>query len=543
MAVVVGALYLALGSLALHYGSPHEDAYILFRYAKHLTGGEGIVFYPGGPHAEGATDFLWLLLIGVFGWLSLSPPYAALFLNAVSLFVTVVAIGGLLQVMRQSDEDHSEKEVGGHILAFLTPLFVLLPSSLAGFVGFSAPFFCAAILLLYGSYLYGSLRVLPYLALIVGLIRPDGVVLGVLFGVLGLSEALRRRTLSPYLISSGIAVFLGASYFLGRMWYFGEFLPLPLYVKDVGGSVLPGARENVTWLWRNQRYFFVLGFLVFFLPTARVQQGGSSVPRRALLGLFPLFAHFLVLSFALQSQNVAYRFQAPFVLVLVAVSFLFAGGHLSFYRERVKRIFLISLLGAVFLFHLPEAMIVSRLVTQGSYLDSFAPAVGKLLPSERTVALTEAGRFPYWGTFRAIDLVGLNTAETAKEGASVPFLEKVAPDIIFFHDAELMALPQELKEQGEVEGVVRVPAFERSFVIRSMRGAVERLQKRELLSSFPRVELATLASVAYLLEHPDEYDLYGVRYQGRIAHYYGVRRSLPERGPFLEALRGTVGGR
>jgi len=45
----------------LTLGHPHEDAYILFRYAENLAAGHGIVFNVGGPRAEGATDFLHLL--------------------------------------------------------------------------------------------------------------------------------------------------------------------------------------------------------------------------------------------------------------------------------------------------------------------------------------------------------------------------------------------------------------------------------------------------------------------------------------------------
>jgi hypothetical protein len=61
-AILVAALFLARALLFLYRTHPQEDAYILFGYVKRFVAGDGIVFYTGGPHAEGATDFLWFLL-------------------------------------------------------------------------------------------------------------------------------------------------------------------------------------------------------------------------------------------------------------------------------------------------------------------------------------------------------------------------------------------------------------------------------------------------------------------------------------------------
>ena len=93
---MAGALHAALSGLAaivyfmialwvLQTGHLHEDAYILFTYVENLARGEGIVYYAGGPPAEGATDFLWLMILGALRWASVDAGLAAAALNAASM--------------------------------------------------------------------------------------------------------------------------------------------------------------------------------------------------------------------------------------------------------------------------------------------------------------------------------------------------------------------------------------------------------------------------------------------------------------------------
>ena len=50
-------------NVLIYFGaSPAEDALILFRYAEHLSQGQGIV-WNSCVRAEGATDFLWMIVI------------------------------------------------------------------------------------------------------------------------------------------------------------------------------------------------------------------------------------------------------------------------------------------------------------------------------------------------------------------------------------------------------------------------------------------------------------------------------------------------
>src|SRR5439155_5917137 len=62
---------------------PFDDTYITFRYAANLAHGFGIVWNPGGPHTEGYTNFLYVLLLA---------PFSGMDLVVVSQIVNVVAV-------------------------------------------------------------------------------------------------------------------------------------------------------------------------------------------------------------------------------------------------------------------------------------------------------------------------------------------------------------------------------------------------------------------------------------------------------------------
>ena len=47
------------------YSYPQEDALILYRYSINFAETGQIVFNQNGLHTEGATDFLWMILLGV----------------------------------------------------------------------------------------------------------------------------------------------------------------------------------------------------------------------------------------------------------------------------------------------------------------------------------------------------------------------------------------------------------------------------------------------------------------------------------------------
>ena len=148
-----------LSALSYAYVVPSEDAVILYEYAKNFAQ-SGLITYGGASHPiEGATDFLWMVVIAFFKVLGINEFGTALIIN-------FLCLAFMASLFRESIE---KLLVGAAFL--LTPF---LYSSLSGFstITFSALYVIAIKLLLDRSkYLYVSI-------LLLCLVRPDGVVWG-----------------------------------------------------------------------------------------------------------------------------------------------------------------------------------------------------------------------------------------------------------------------------------------------------------------------------------------------------------------------------
>ena len=244
---VASVLFFAAGWRMLGISHPHEDVYILFRYVEHIVSGHGIVYNEGGPRTEGATDFLWLIILSAVTWLGADTAIAALVLNALgaglaALILTRIILGDVPPV------------VGWAAAAAMVPVVVLSHGAAASYVGFSTMLYSALALLLFRIGVGGGRQVvwLPVVGLILSLFRPDGVVIGVSSALLGLWVARSQRQLGHYLrVLVGCGV-VGATYFVWRYLYFGLLLPLPLYVKRAKGGdwsdQIPGLEFLLRWL-------------------------------------------------------------------------------------------------------------------------------------------------------------------------------------------------------------------------------------------------------------------------------------------------------
>lgn len=89
LALATALAYALFNVCLIHQGQFHEDAYILFSYVENILNSQGIAYYPGGPRAEGATDFLWMMLLVALGTLGLEVGTASVLLNALGVYLIV----------------------------------------------------------------------------------------------------------------------------------------------------------------------------------------------------------------------------------------------------------------------------------------------------------------------------------------------------------------------------------------------------------------------------------------------------------------------
>jgi len=542
-ATTCGAIFWVVGYRILSFVHPAEDAYILFRYAEHIAEGLGIVFNPSGPRAEGATDFLWLLLLSAGVRVGIDVALAALALNALGAALA----GGLLARLCWNGPARSGW-VRAALCVVLSTTF-LTGGALAGYWGFSAMFYSALVLLLFAvasEWPDRATVAVPVLALTIGLMRPDGVIMGVAFTALGLWPAWSKGRLGRYLSVSAACAVFGALYFVWRWRYFGLPLPLPLYVKQgastaVGGwrAVLPGMAFNEEWfLDPTGPRFIVLGLLAVL---AWVRPWRDETGRRLLVFLIPLGALLAVLSFAVQTQNVDLRFQAPVFLVLVYSLLAFAGRIIDGPGPAPVRWLMILLVVAAVTPSIAGGFSNVDVHLRGrwrTYLEAFAPRFGPLLPKDSVIALTEAGALPYWTEAEVVDVVGLNHPAAAVRPMTIADLDAIDPDMVFLHQGGSL-MNDVLIPPGTIEGRIHRVSSERlgRALLPSRREIVERQVSSYRDTGLMNVQFAPAVMIEFLSRRSD-YDILVVDPTGSrtYRHVYGLKRDWPLYDEAVEAL-------
>ena len=517
-ALLAGAIFWCKGVVYLEQRHPHEDAFILFRYAEHLAHGHGIAFNPGGPPIEGATDFLYLLLLSALVHLGMDVAVAAVWLNALGSAL----IGFLLARICMSSRTTIESGIIGATIAAAVPF---LAGAHASYDGFGTQLYCALILLSYNLYLRPSAAAFictPYVALLVALFRPDGVIIAAGFCVVTLLTHARSRAARNLLLRHGaITVVLGAAYFIWRYQYFVEALPLPLYVKSRGSERFPGWKTNVDWFKSGNGPGPMLLATAACIVALIIR--GKTVVHKHVLGTIPAWLLLAAMTCAFQSQNVDWRFQAP-VYTLLMAAMLAAASRLS---DSLRRPWLRPIVFLMCATALLPALREGKRIFPLDYMDSFALRLGPMLGNDK-VALTEAGRMAYWSDATVFDMVGLNLPHTAKHPPNIAYLADLDPDVVMFHAAGTIDFDRLPIKRGTPNDatVVKLDA-------RRLPSTVEEPYRKYLDDvplSYGRTDLPTkIAPVvlsAYLAMRRD-FDVFAVQYNDSFTHIFGVKRDRP----------------
>jgi len=240
---------------------PFEDAAILMRYAEHFAHGHGFVWNVGDEPVDGATDFLFMLVVGLLAKAGLSLEFATRSVGFVSHVLTVLIIYWFMRRRLKT----------GLIPALASSLYLAVGPGLYYVAAyFGTPFFglfsCitwyVAVTIIQEGETHRRALIFAATAIVTALIRPEGVILSAL--MLAAIVYLRgprncRRAIMYYL---GIFLIVGGAYFLWRWQYFGHPLPNPFYKKG-GWRLHPGSLmasvENVMKLCWPFLLFFAFG--------------------------------------------------------------------------------------------------------------------------------------------------------------------------------------------------------------------------------------------------------------------------------------------
>lgn len=222
---IPGVLLLALASASFGRGLV-DDAYISLTYARHLAEGDGLVFHPALPRAEGYSNLLWTLMLAV--GLKLGASGAALaaglggLLSAATIALLCRRVGGakgvglgLAIALSPIYGYWSTRGLEGGLVSLLLMIAVLHLGSRAAWISFG----------------------------LLGLARVEGVV----WGGLGVLYALAQGKRKPDLRAAALWLVPTLLQMLFRRLYYGSFSPAPLLAK---GRELDLAliRKGLRWL-------------------------------------------------------------------------------------------------------------------------------------------------------------------------------------------------------------------------------------------------------------------------------------------------------
>jgi len=256
------AIYAGLAFYVIYYGHLEEDAYILFTYAENLSRFGEITYFAGGPPAEGATDFLWMLAIAGLNTFGINSGTAAMILNSLG----IAAIAALV-----TNRGLHRQSVSIGIVSLAAGLVVpVLLFAHPGYGGFSTPLYSALVLVNCLLVWQGGrwMFTIPILSLVLALFRPDGAIMAVGFILTGYYYCPRLQRFR-YQILMLLSVAMGGVYFFWRWSYFGELLPLPLIVKSASPGSLVGLYMNISWARQNALLIIYALLCILFLSTRR----------------------------------------------------------------------------------------------------------------------------------------------------------------------------------------------------------------------------------------------------------------------------------
>jgi arabinofuranosyltransferase len=484
---------------------PQEDAAILMRYADHVAQGEGIVWNLGESPVDGATDFLFMIIVALFHYIGFSLEAGARIVTVFSHFSTVALIYFGMRQLQQS----------GVLPAWLSAAyFTFGPGLYFAAACFGTPFFSLAVasawllgqrLIFLDSRTMGSYLVFSLACLIVGLIRPEGVLISV-FMLIAISMLVPfRESRQLVIIFGAVFIVLGGSYFVWRWGYFGYPLPNPFYKKG-GGLHLDALLTSVKWS-GVMLYPIVIAFLLSLRSKSTLYLGiAFSIPIVGSVGMWVLLS---------DEMNIGGRFQYPILAIAI----------LSWYPlvRTLRNDFRLPTFSSLNFEQKMAVISSAAFVTVVVFtMDIFVPSVTSRTPNERdgrydvglmlseyadksyTIATSEAGLLPLYSKWRAIDTWGLNDQWIAHHGLiTKEYLHKQRPDIIMFN---AYFSPLDPPASGH--------------------------------SQFPLWDRHVLTLKTYAEEH--DYTLaavFGISPYTTTTHYYYVRPGIPDHDEIVQRIR------
>lgn len=431
--LIFGSIYFLTSVLLMFFTYPHEDALILFRYVENFTLSGDIVFNLNSEKVEGATDFLWFLILSILNFFGVNVMLAAILVNSISLLF-------LLNMIQK----YFLKEENLVIIIILFFIFLNIgPIFGSSLYGFSSIFFITLGFCCYVSSVKKNFITWAIFSILLCLTRPEGVLifLPTIFIIYFLCSSHEKLT---FYKSFFVITLVGLCYFLWRYYYFENFLPLPLIVKSLGGETSIRRMGAVGIQIINSLLLTVIFSIIYsFVKNYKkiIIYNKYLIP--FLFTVIIWFIYLFFLSRGFLSQNIFDRYFASFYFIIFVI-FLYIFSYLN----KIEKIFILIIL---IISSLDSSNVTTRILTEDKFkftnptykvFNDFSKTggmgdhplvkIGKSLSDKKlNIMLTEAGAIPYLSKkSNIIDLIGLNSNTFAKRPVNCDDINKISPEII-----------------------------------------------------------------------------------------------------------------
>ena len=393
---------------------PFDDAYITFRYAENLARGYGLVWNVSGPHTEGYTNFLLVLILSPFSLFKADLLIVSQVIGIVSTILTAIVIFKLIRQISESD--------GWPVAAGL--IYLLLPFTWANaFSGLETSLFA---LLVTSSFYFALQKKWSgafTLVSLASLTRPEGVLAGAILALAIFGEDKSDRAI-VFRVMLTYFVLPMALYAIFKFFYFGDLLPNSFYIKTGNGG-FQGIQSSKDFIRSNVILILISIYALL----------GYRDKWKVLTPLL-LWSCALVLFYVWPEplQGFYFRFDWPAVPALAIFASLVLLHEKWSWRSGM---ILAVVIASQIVLTLPRLRNEMQLATleRGQQIYHELGFALRSLPNHArmTFAFQDAGAVPYYSEMKNIDLVGLNTtaiAESRSTHEACSILDSLQPDII-----------------------------------------------------------------------------------------------------------------
>jgi arabinofuranosyltransferase len=370
-----------------------DDAYITFRYARHLAEGYGLgAWNHTGESVEGYSSLLWTLLLAGAAWLGVDVRLASKVLGAAATLVVIAAL-----VRRRDDRP-----------AFLAGLFfaVYVPFLLYAASGMEAVAFTSLVTLA----LVGPASWQPIVAPLLVAMRPEGVLVAGI-DVLALAWRHERRR---WIVATAIAGALTLAAITVHRWVTYHALAPNTYYAKVAGGGLGHVKLGLVYVgsWMLAHAVVVALLAVGAVAVRRAYD------RRGLICLALFTAYIVYMASAGGDPPTAFPVWRQFVHVAPAWVLVAMTGLTSVMRHR-RWAQAAAAVGLALTANAGVLLVQGRGGPRPGNAD-YAAWLASLATPTTTISSSYGGALPFTVDAVHIDALGLNTPHIARHGTFDP---------------------------------------------------------------------------------------------------------------------------